>query len=65
VREAGGYVYLVAARTNPGAVTVTFRGLAGLTGGEVLYENGRGVTVTNGTLVDSFNQWDVHVYRLR
>jgi len=64
LREAPPYLYLLASKREGATVGVTFSNLPPtVTGGEVLYESGRNVTVTNGQFADSFAQWDVHVYR--
>jgi hypothetical protein len=65
LREAPPYLYLLASkREGSNAVNVTFSGLPpAVTGGDVLYESGRTIGVTNGQFTDSFAQWDVHVYR--
>jgi len=46
------------------AVQVEFSGLPqDMTAGDVLYEEPRAVTVTNGSFTDWFAPFDVHVYR--
>src|SRR6185312_15704546 len=64
VREAGDYLYLLAARRDAPTAQVSYSGLpASITDGEVLFENPRHVTVTGGKLTDWFAPHDVHVYR--
>lgn len=64
VREAGSYIYLLAARREGETVQVNFSGLpAGVTDGEVLFEAPRHVQVTNGRFTDWFGPDEVHVYR--
>lgn len=66
VREAGEYVYLLAARRDAATVQVTFSGLPDkLQEGDVLFESPRLVKVVDGKLTDWFGPHDVHVYRFR
>jgi hypothetical protein len=62
-RQAGGSLWVVAARHGPGTATVQIGGvpLDGVTG--EVYTEGRSVPVTGGTITDTFSQWGVHVYR--
>lgn len=65
-RESGDYLYLLAARREGATVQVSFSGLpASLTGGEVLFESPRHVTVSGGKFTDWFAPHDVHIYRFR
>jgi len=66
VREAGSYIYLLAAEREGPTVHVTFSGLpANLDQGEVLYESPRTVKVAGGQFTDWFGPNEVHVYRFR
>jgi len=65
-REAGGYLYILAAKRQGATTKVEFKGLpSGITTGKVLYEPPRTVTVANGTFTDWFAPHDVHVYRFK
>lgn len=65
-REAGGFLYLLACKREGKTVETEFTGLpAGLTGGEVLFEEPRRVVVNGGAFKDWFGPFDVHVYRFR
>ncbi len=64
VREAPPYIFLLASKREGANASVTFSGLSGwITSGDVLYESGRTVVVTNGQFTDVFAPYDVHVYR--
>lgn len=66
VREAGQYIYVMAARREGSTVQVSYAGLPpGTTDGEVLFESPRHVNVENGKFTDWFGPHDVHVYRFR
>lgn len=66
VREAGDYIYLLAAKREGDTVQVNFSGLPdGISTGEVLYEAPRHVAVANGKFTDWFGPNEVHVYRFR
>jgi hypothetical protein len=66
VREAGNYIYLLAARREGETVQVSFSGLpGGVTDGEVLFEAPRHVQVANSSFTDWFGPDEVHVYRFR
>jgi hypothetical protein len=66
VREAGNYIYLLAAKREGDTVQVSFSGLsAGVTDGEVLFEQPRHVQVATGSFTDWFGPNEVHVYRFR
>ena len=66
VREAGDYIYLLAAKREGDTVQVTFSGLPnGVTTGELLYEEPRQVKAENGSFTDWFGPNEVHVYRFR
>jgi hypothetical protein len=60
---ANGDLWVIAARNGAGSSQVAISGLpAGRTSGTV-YTEGRSVAVTDGSFTDTFEQWDVHVYR--
>ena len=64
VREVTPHLYLIACKREGASANVTFSGLpAWAQTGEVLYENGRTVTAANGQFSDTFEPFDVHVYR--
>jgi hypothetical protein len=64
-RQVGKDVYIIAAKKTAGTARVTFKNLPStLNGGQVLYE-GRRITAHQGTLTDTFSQYDVHVYHFR
>lgn len=66
IREAGDYIYLIAAKREGDTVQVNFAGLPdGISSGEVLYEAPRKVAVTGGKFTDWFGPNEVHVYRFR
>jgi hypothetical protein len=66
VRDAGTYVYVLAARREGSTVQVSFSGLPqGIEDGEVLFESPRHVKVEDGKFTDWFGPHDVHVYRFR
>lgn len=66
VREAGNYIYLLAAKREGDTVQVSFSGLPdNISSGKVLYEAPREVEVENGSFTDWFGPNDVHVYRFR
>ncbi|MBQ7208598.1 MAG: hypothetical protein IJS01_12440 [Lentisphaeria bacterium] len=63
-RKHGGHLYLFA--LNSSAETIRARiALPGVSGGTVLYENGRRIAVQNGFLTDDFPPKGVHVYKLK
>jgi hypothetical protein len=64
VREAGSYIYLLAAKREDATAQFTFSGLPqDLTDGEVLFEAPRHVKAEAGRLTDWFGPNEVHVYR--
>jgi hypothetical protein len=66
VREAGAYIYLLAAKREGDTVQVKFSGLSSkISAGVVLYEAPRHVEVANGEFTDWFGPNEVHVYRFR
>jgi hypothetical protein len=66
VREAGDYVYILAAKREGQTVQATFTGLpANVGAGEVLFENLRPVKADGGRFTDWFGPNEVHVYRFK
>ena len=66
VREAGDYIYILAARREGSTVQVSYSGLPqGIEDGVVLFESPRHVKVADGKFTDWFGPHDVHVYRFR
>jgi hypothetical protein len=66
VRESAPYLYILASKREGTTTKVTFSGLpAWATTGEALYESERAVTAANGRFTDTFEPFDVHVYRFR
>jgi hypothetical protein len=60
---ANGELWVIAARSGTGSSQVTISGLpSGRTSGTV-YTEGRSVAAADGAFTDTFEQWDVHVYR--
>lgn len=66
VREAGEYLYLLAAKREGATVNAQFSGLPPVAAtGELLYEEPRMVTVANRAFTDWFGPNEVHAYRFR
>jgi len=66
VREAGDFIYLLAAKREGDTVQAAFSGLPpGVTGGEVLFEAPRTVSASGGRFTDWFGPNEVHVYRFQ
>jgi hypothetical protein len=64
VREAGGAIFLLAAKREGSTVKVTFRGLPNdVSTGDLLYEAPRTVTAKDGAFTDWFGRNEVHAYR--
>lgn len=64
VREAGEYIYLLAAKREGETAEFTFSDLPrGITDGEVLFESPRHVKAEGGKFTDWFGPYEVHVYR--
>jgi hypothetical protein len=64
-RGAGGDIWVIAARSGAGSRVVTISGLpAGATRAGV-YTEGRSIISADGAFTDTFDRWDVHVYRFR
>jgi hypothetical protein len=65
VTPSGRQLWVIAARSNPGTGQVTISELPASAKSAVVYGERRTVHVSNGTLEDTFRQWQVHVYRIR
>jgi hypothetical protein len=65
VTPSGRQLWVIAARSNPGTGHVTISELPASARSAVVYGERRTVHVSNGTLEDTFRQWQVHVYRIR
>ncbi len=64
VREAGGRIFILAAKREGDTIQVKFRGLpGGISAGDVLFEEPRTVAVSGGSFTDWFGPNEVHVYR--
>jgi hypothetical protein len=66
VREVGDEIFILACKREGETAQVTFNGLpAGMTSGEVVYEEPRKIEVKNGQFTDWFGPEEAHVYRVR
>jgi hypothetical protein len=66
VREAPPHLYILASKREGTPAKVTFKGLpSGATNGEVLYESQRTIAAKDGQLTDTFEPFEVHVYRFQ
>ncbi len=67
VREAGDFIYVLAAKREGDTVQAAFSGLPPSVtgGGEVLFEAPRTVSASGGRFTDWFGPNEVHVYRFR
>ncbi len=66
VRETPDYLYLLAAKREGATVEGKFSALPkGIAAGEVLFEEPRKVTVTDGVFTDWFGPNEVHIYRFK
>jgi hypothetical protein len=64
-RGAGRDLWVIAARSGSGSRAVTISGLpAGLEEATV-YTEGRTIAAPGGSFTDTFDRWDVHVYRFK
>ncbi len=62
-REAGGRIFILAAKREGATVQAKFSGLpANISGGEVLFEEPRKVAVSGGSFSDWFGPNEVHLY---
>jgi hypothetical protein len=56
-------LWVIAARHGAGSQAVTISGLPSTLTGGTVYTEGRSIPVSNGSFTDTFDRWDVHVYR--
>ena len=56
-------LWVIAARSGPDSQSVTIGGLPSTVTTGAVYTEGRSIPVVNGTFTDTFDRWDVHVYR--
>src|SRR4029453_16710543 len=56
-------LWVIAARSGPDSQAVTVGGLPSTVTTGTVYTEGRSIPVTNGAFTDTFDRWDVHVYR--
>jgi hypothetical protein len=64
-RGAGRDLWVIAARSGAGSRSVTISGLPAWATAAGVYTEGRSITAADGSLTDTFERWDVHVYRFR
>jgi hypothetical protein len=64
-RGAGRDLWVIAARRGAGSRPVTIRGLPATAEEGTVYTEGRSIAAAGGSLTDTFDRWDVHVYRFR
>ena len=60
---ANGDLWVIAARSGTGSSPVTISGLPSRRTSGTVYTEGRSVPAADGSFTDTFEQWDVHVYR--
>jgi hypothetical protein len=65
VAPSGTQLWVIAARSNPGVAHVAISGLPASVKSATVYGERRTARVSDGTLSDTFRQWQVHVYRLQ
>lgn len=58
-------LWVIAARSGEGSREVTISGLPRSATTGTVYTEGRSVTAADGSVTDTFERWDVHVYRFR
>jgi hypothetical protein len=56
-------LWVIAARHGAGSEPVTISGLPSAIESGTVYTEGRSIAVQNGSFTDTFDRWDVHVYR--
>jgi hypothetical protein len=64
VTPSGTQLFVIVARSDAGAEHVTISGLPVSVKSAAVYGERRTVQVSEGTLSDTFRQWQVHVYRI-
>jgi hypothetical protein len=65
VTPSGAQLFVIAARSDSGMDRVTISGLPAAAKSAAVYGERRTVRIWNGTLDDTFRQWQVHVYRIQ
>jgi hypothetical protein len=60
---AGDDLWVIAARHGAGSQAVTISGLPTTITNGTVYTEGRSIDVRDGSFTDTFERWDVHVYR--
>jgi hypothetical protein len=63
--RSGQQLWVIAARSTPGAERVTIPGLPASVKSAAVYGERRSVHLSGGNLKDRFRQWQVHIYRLQ
>lgn len=56
-------LWVITARSGPDSQAVTVGGLPSTVTTGTVYTEGRSIPVANGAFTDTFDRWDVHVYR--
>jgi hypothetical protein len=64
-RGAGRELWVIAARSGESRKAVTISGLPPSAAEAAVYTEGRSITAVAGSFTDTFDRWDVHVYRFR
>lgn len=64
VKEHDGALYLFTCNADKNPCRATISGLDGWTAVEVLNEDGRALTLEDGSFTDTWKRFDVHIYRL-
>jgi hypothetical protein len=64
-RGAGRDLWVIAAANGEGSRTVTIGGLPASARESTVYTEARRIMATGGSFTDTFDRWDVHVYRFR
>ncbi|MGH3084436.1 MAG: hypothetical protein ACRDNP_10350, partial [Gaiellaceae bacterium] len=57
-------LWVIAARHGAGSQAVTISGLPSTVTSGTVYTEGRSIPVSNGSFTDTFDRWNVHVYRI-
>jgi hypothetical protein len=65
VTPPGTQLFVIAARSNSGVEHVTISGLPAAAKSAAVYGERRTVRISDGTLNDTFRQWQVHIYRIQ
>jgi hypothetical protein len=64
ITPSGTQLWVIAARSKAGVMHVAISGLPASVKWATVYGERRKVEVSDGTLTDTFRQWQVHIYRL-